>query len=206
MRLSGRAGPAYVLICVGGNWTRNVDYHTPQAISAADGAGAVVMGPSDDPAKWAVVDQHTITDTAFYGSMYTDGNLLQVSPPQGGHDQLWTAPFFQITPAGIKGFKEFGAHTTPLAGKELLQRHGLTGADVTLMSHQASTVLMDAWEQVIQPAQYIKTIESFANMAPANVPVTLAWAEQNEPVEKDHLLLLSIGPDMHANALLLRRQ
>ena len=40
-----RAGRAtYVLIALGDNWTRYVSYHTPQSVSAADGAAALVMG------------------------------------------------------------------------------------------------------------------------------------------------------------------
>ena len=44
-----RAGRARnILIVVGGNWTRHVDYHTVQSISAADGAGAAVVGTPDE--------------------------------------------------------------------------------------------------------------------------------------------------------------
>lgn len=201
-----RAGRANnVLICVGGNWTRNVNYHTSQAISAADGAGAAVMRMSDDDDKWTLVDTHTIMATEYYGSMFTDSDLLTVSPPQDGYSPLWTDHYFHITPEGIQGFVNFGEKVTPMAAVELMKRHGLSGDEVTLISHQASTVLMDAWSALIQPAQYIQTIQKFANTALANVSINMAWAEQNEPVLKNNLILLAMGPDMHANALLFRR-
>lgn len=92
-----------------------------------------------------------------------------------------------------------------MAAIELMKRHGLSGDEVTMISHQASTVLMDAWSALIQPAQYINTIQKFANTAPANIPINMAWSEQNEPVLKNNLILLAIGTDMHANALLFRR-
>ena len=201
-----RAGRATnVLICVGGNWSRNVDYHTPQAISAADGAGACVMAVSNDVQKWTVVDQCTLTDSSYYGSMITDADPFNIIPYRGQINQLWTAPYFKIMPEGIEGFKTFGVTQPPLAATTLLARHKLTGADITLVSHQASSVLMDAWNKAIQPAQYSSTLPIFANMTVANLPVTLAWAEQQKPIRKDYLLLLAIGTDFHTNALLLHR-
>ncbi|ULQ57686.1 hypothetical protein KJS94_05670 [Flavihumibacter rivuli] len=194
-----------ILICVGGNWTRNVDYHTPQAVSAADGAGAAVMAMSSDATKWTFVDQQTITASKYYGSMYSLGEKVSLNPPVNGHSELYTKHTFHITDEGITGFKEFGVNTTPLAVTGLLKKHQLTGSDISLISHQASSVLMDHWATVIQPAQYINTIKDFANMAPSNIPVNLAWSKEFDPPVKDYLVLLSIGPDMHANASLYKR-
>ena len=200
---SGRFSNA--LICVGGNWSSNVSYETPQAISAGDGAGAAVLGNCNDPQKWLLIDQYTITDTQYYGSMFTSGSRYDINPPLGNNEKLWTDSFFQITDKGIAGFKDFGINSPPQAALELLKQNNLKGCDITLISHQASSVLMDHWNEVIQPAQYINTIKTFANMAPANIPVTMAWADENEPATKDHLVLLAIGPDMHTNAMLFRR-
>ncbi|MEO8796229.1 MAG: hypothetical protein ABI390_12230 [Daejeonella sp.] len=193
------------LICVGGNWSRNVNYHTPQAISAADGAGAAVMSISTDVNKWRLKDQLTITDSQFYGSMFSLGKQYDISPSIEGNDKFWTDTYFQITEEGINGFKTFGVNSPAQAATEILKRNNLIGADITLISHQASSVLMDHWNDVIKPAQYINTIKTFANMAPANIPVTMAWSAQNEPVKNNHLLLLAIGPDMHTNSMLLSR-
>ena len=201
-----RAGRAQtILVAVGGNWTKHVDYHTPQSVSASDGAGAAVVGLSDDPNNWQVIDQNTITESQYFGTMIMRGERIAVSPPQQGHDHLWTRPDFQINQAGIEGFQTFGGGVAPTAATALLQRHGLAGSDISLITHQASTVLSDAWAKVIHPAQYILTIAQFANMTVANIPVNLAWAEENQPIVKDNLVLLGVGPDMHANAVLLRR-
>ncbi len=51
----------------------------------------------------------------------------------------------------------------------------------------------------------VRTIATFANMTVANIPVNLAWAMEREPVSTRHVLLLALGPDMHAHALLLRK-
>lgn len=201
---SGRAN--HILICIGGNWTRNVDYHTPQAISAADGAGAVVIS-KNMPGKpsWTLIDSHTITDSEYYGSMFTSGNLYDFKLPNERPLHIWSDHYFQITKKGIDGFKKFGVHEPSRCVNELLKNQNLKGSDICLISHQASNKLLTAWNDAIKPGQYINTIKKFANMALANVPVNLAWSNEHEPIKKDYLVLLTIGPDMHTNALLLKR-
>ena len=44
------------------------------------------------------------------------------------------------------------------------------------------------------------------NMTVANIPVNLAWSVANDPISRDHLVLFALGPDMHANAVLLERK
>lgn len=194
-----------ILICVGGSWSKNVDYHTPQSVSAADGAAAIVMGLSDQPNQWTFVDWLTIADSSYYGSMYTGTTKIELSAPQEGYDALYTNHSFYITELGLKGFKAFGEEVPPQAALQLLSRQGVKAEEVTLISHQASSVLMNNWQKAIQPRQYINTIEQFANMAPANIPVNFAWSHRQQMVHTPYLLLLAIGPDMHTNAVLMRR-
>jgi 3-oxoacyl-[acyl-carrier-protein] synthase-3 len=201
-----RAGRARnILIVVGGNWTRHVDYHTVQSISAADGAGAAVVGLSSDTSRWQVIDQNTVTKTSYYGSMYMQGQSYPQTPPRDGHQRLWSESFFQITPEGMEGFGTFGGSIAPTAVTQLLARHQIPASSVTLIAHQASTVLFGLWQSVLKPAQMIETIEDFANMTVANIPVNLAWSVANDPISQDHLILFALAPDMHANAVLLER-
>jgi 3-oxoacyl-[acyl-carrier-protein] synthase-3 len=201
-----RAGRArHVLVVAGGNWTRHVDYHTPQAVSAADGAGAAVVGLSGDSTQWRVVDHVTVTDTTYFGSMYMQGQRYEQQPATDGHEWLWSDPFFHITPQGMTGFGEFGGKIAPAAVLDLLARHGIPAASVTLIAHQASSVLLDVWRSVIAPAQIVETIEQFANMTVANIPVNLAWSAAHRPISQNNLVLFALAPDMHANAVLLQR-
>jgi 3-oxoacyl-[acyl-carrier-protein] synthase III len=201
-----RAGRARnVLIVVGGNWTRHVDYHTVQAISAADGAGAAVVAPSSDPAQWEVIDQVTVTMTRYFGSMCMQGEPYTQLPPRDGHERLWSEPVFQITAEGLDGFRVFGGTVAPTAVTQLLARHGIPASSVSLIAHQASSVLFDMWRSQLQPAQLIQTIGEFANMTVANIPVNLAWSVENDPITQNNLVLLALAPDMHANAVLLQR-
>jgi 3-oxoacyl-[acyl-carrier-protein] synthase-3 len=194
-----------ILIAIGGDWTRHVDYHTPQSISAADGAAAVVVQRSSDGTSFRFIDQHAIVDTSYFGTMYMQGDAYAMDPPYHGRHELFGPAYFHITPAGISGFDAFGVKVAPTAVTALLRKHGLSGADITLISHQASSVLLDAWAEAIRPAQYIQTIAQFANMTLANIPVNLAWSVEHQPIERDHLVLLSLGSEMHANAQLWRR-
>ncbi len=197
-----RAGRAcHVLICIGGNWTRHVDYHTPQAISAADGAGAAVVGLGGTGAHYELVDFATLNDFSYYGSMYMSGTPIEVT----GQPPLWTNPVFQITQSGIEGFKTFGETQPPLAALNLMKKHGVTGAEMAMVSHQASSVLLEQWQAALNPAEYFNTIAEFANLALANVALNLACGLQRQEITMNWLLLLGIGPDMHASAVLLRR-
>ena len=204
-----RAGRAnYVLVSLGDNWTRYVDYHTPQSISAADGAAACVIGPSDNGAKWTFVDQITVADTSYYGSMYMAGDVVNThsaqKPDAPGPD--YSHAFFHITEKGAEGFKAFGVEKSPEAVAALLKRNRLKAQDICLLTHQASSVLMDHWKKVIKPGCYVQTIAEYANIVQCSVLFNLSWGTQNVPTfTQDWLVVLCLGPDMHANAMLLRR-
>lgn len=197
-----------VLICIGCNWTRNVDYHTPQAISAADGAGAAVVAMSSDSDKWYVADQCTVTNSEYYGSMYTAGLKLEANPPLNGYKEVFSPHFFQITEEGLAGFKNFGMKIALSSVTGLLQKNQLTGADISFMPHQTSQVLIDYWCSNLapQPAQVLTTIKKFANVTVASHALNMAWCEENVNIEKNNLVMLALGPDMHANAMLLKRE
>lgn len=206
-----RAGRAtYILIVLGDDWTRYVNYKTAQSVSAADGAAACVIGPSQDAAKWQFVDEITIADTSFYGSMFMAPDQLPVVKPDpeftGLPNETFTHPYFHITQKGIEGFTEFGVQTSGAAVAQLLARNRVKTKDVCLLTHQASTKLMDHWRDVIKPGCYVQTIAQYANMVQCSVLFNLSWGTQNAPdFSQDWLVVLCLGPDMHANAMLMRR-
>jgi 3-oxoacyl-[acyl-carrier-protein] synthase III len=195
-----------VLVVCSGDWTQHVSYRTPQSVSAADGAGAVVLARTDDPTRFAVLDTETVVDTGAFGTMYMSADEL-ARPAWGSWGApeygVRTGPYFHITPEGVAAFQTFGMDAPPRAAGTLLERAGLRGKDVTLVSHQASTVLMDHWSEEIAPGRYLSTIDTFGNLTVANIPVTLAWGYDR--IDTDHLLLLGIGVEMQTNALLLGR-
>jgi 3-oxoacyl-[acyl-carrier-protein] synthase III/monoamine oxidase len=200
-----RAGRARnVLVVVGSNWTRHVSYETPQALSAGDGAGAAVIGLSSDGSLWCLVDELSITQSKSYGEMFMQGDPVTSTYPQIG--SLFTEQYFHISAEGFDTYRHFGQETAPLAVTQLLTRHGLRGHDVAMTGHQSSSKLLIAWKKCIEPAELINTIEQFANMTGATIPVNLAWAASNQPVKSDYLVCLGLGPEVHADALLFKRE
>ncbi len=130
-----------ILVAIGGCWSRAVDDHDPQAISAADGAAAAVVGIRRDAMGWHILDQEVLTDTGQFGKMYLAGEHIggtrrtEWSEPA---EEVWTGPYFHITPEGRTAFLTFGRDQAPKAALALLERQGLTGDDITLICHQAS--------------------------------------------------------------------
>jgi 3-oxoacyl-[acyl-carrier-protein] synthase-3 len=194
-----------VLIVCGCNWTRHVSYQTPQSISAADGAGAAVLSHTWDGSRFALVDAENDTQSQYYGTMYMQGVPIEAAyqAPSGIPEQAYSAPFFQITPAGQQAFKTFGVQAPVDTVNRLLKRNGLSGADIALIGHQASSVLIDAWNKAIQPAQYLDTLATFANMTLATIPVNLAALY--DQIAHDYLVLMGLGTQLQTSALLLRR-
>jgi 3-oxoacyl-[acyl-carrier-protein] synthase-3 len=193
------------LVVCAGDWTRRVDYHTPQAISAGDGAGAAVIGQTTDASRFVVRDSEVVVESDAYGSMYMRGQPVQsdASCEDVPQDCTYTSPFFQITDAGRDYFRKFGGKKPPEAAIRLLARNKLRGGDIALISHQASSVLMNAWAKAIDPGHYVNTISKFANMTVATIPVNFALA--HETIVHDNVVLLGIGVEMQTQAILLTR-
>jgi 3-oxoacyl-[acyl-carrier-protein] synthase III len=208
-----RAGRARnILVAIGGGWTRAMDYRTPQAISAADGAAAAVVGtaPPGKQPRWRLVDAEVIAREQNFGDMYLVGDRRQVPPKSkvgnpSDPDPLveeWTGPYYHVTEQGLKDFSSFGGKTALLAASRVLQRQGIAPAAVTLTGHQASTKLLDVWKKSLIPGDMFDTIAEYGNMTVANIPVNLHM--MRDKVRTPWVVALSLAGDMHAHAMLLR--
>jgi 3-oxoacyl-[acyl-carrier-protein] synthase III len=199
------------LVVCGCNWSRHVSYREAPCIGSADGAGAAVIAVTDDQERFALVDVVTDTDTSFYGAIHVaprvhmaprDAGEADPAPPHSPH--LYTAPLMHFGAAAAKSFHEFGMTVPPRTVDRLLRRNRVAADRITLISHQATTVLSDAWAAAIRPGQYLTTLADYANMTLASVPVTLA-ARYGE-IDQDNLVLLTIGVQQQTSAVLLRRR
>ena len=202
-----------VLIVCGANWSRFVSYQTPECISAGDGAGAVVVGATSDVTRFRVADYAVTEQSASYGAMTMQADVVSSAPPwadrapfAGGSfwdTSTYTQPYFRLSAAGGAVFSQFGVKAPPALALHLLQRNGVDPADVTVIPYQASAGLLDARRPAIGAAALLDTLSQFANMTSANLPVNAAYfADQ---IQTDYVVLLGLGPDPHASALLLRR-
>ncbi|MCB9640635.1 MAG: hypothetical protein H6728_13385 [Myxococcales bacterium] len=189
------------LIVCAANWSQYVDYYTSPAISVADGAGAAVVAHTNDTTRFSFVDFENYTESADYGQMFIAGDPVRNS--NGDCTNTFSRPYFHLTEAGQVSFSTFGEQAPPAVTNRLLARNNLTGADISLISHQSSQSLLQAWNEAIQPAQYLQTLKTFANVELATIPLNLAYLY--DQIEKDYLVLLGIGIHFHTNAVLLRR-
>jgi 3-oxoacyl-[acyl-carrier-protein] synthase-3 len=198
-----------ILVACGSNWTRHVDYHTPQCIAAGDGAGAVVVSRRNGPDRFTLVDIETITESALYGSMFVAGDV-HIDPSErsrpvipGFDDRSFSWPYFQITDRGHDAFFSFGQQRPVEAVRTLLERNGVPSSSITLIAHQASSVLLDYWHEHINPSSLLDTLKEYADIPHANLPVTLAakYAE----IHTEYLVLLTVGIEFSTTAMLLAR-
>jgi 3-oxoacyl-[acyl-carrier-protein] synthase-3 len=192
------------LIVCGSNWTKYMDYTKGHAISAGDGAGAAIIGPGGD---FVLVDYDTQTLSEQYGTMTMQ---TRVSTFNGKSHMLIDKqnipiPTFEISEEeGInQTFLMSAMHGLPQMIHIMLKKHGISGKEIALITHQASRVLMDHWEESLQPKQYLHTLELFGNLALASYPVNLAYHFSN--ITADYLVFAAVGVGYHQTALLLAR-
>jgi 3-oxoacyl-[acyl-carrier-protein] synthase III len=194
---TGRATNA--LVVVGCNWTRFVSYHTPESISVSDGACAAVIGRTPDGSRFRIVDAATDTKTSGYGVMFMSGDEVGREPGA----RTYTKPYFHITPEGFAAVKGFGVTAPAALANRLIARNGLDGSRVALITHQTSRGLIDAWRAAIKPGQYVETLELFANMVSATIPVNLA--HEYARIDKNYVLLLDVSAELKTTGVLLLR-
>lgn len=201
-----KAAEGQYLISCGCNWTQHLDYHQPSSIAGGDGAGSVVFGYTCDSSKFGVIDYLSETQTQYFGSMDMSPrpikNCFQGNPPEAV--EAFTKPIFELESGGINAFQSFGETQPAELVVRLLKKNGVNSKDITLISHQASSVLLDKWGEIIKPGQYLNTIKEYGNMTLASVMVTLA--KDYDKIDKDYLVLLGIGLQQQAVAVLLKRQ
>lgn len=192
-----------VLVVCGCNWTKHVDYHQAASISVGDGACAALISETSDQSKFALLDAATHCATKWYGAM--DMSPRELLPPQSDiRLGAYTKAVFNLdAKRGGDAFNEFGKNAPPELALKLIKDNGLKPSDVTVISHQASGVLLDYWKKQINPQQYLDTMAKFGNMTLASMGVTLAY--KYDQIETKYLVLLGIGIQQETSALLLKR-
>jgi 3-oxoacyl-[acyl-carrier-protein] synthase-3 len=191
------------------NWTRHVSYHDEVSISIGDGAGAAVVGPATDPKQFRIVGTQTLTRSDLFGTM---GVKPRPIPPDlsrpftdGRGPEAFTRSLFFMSSSSDNVFKQWGVNQPPALVKCLLETYSVPSDQYTLIAHQASTVLINAWKQILglPDNHYLNTIERFGNMTLASIPVTLSYFY--DQIETDYLVLLGLGLGIHTTAILLQR-
>lgn len=197
------------LVVCGCNWTHHVDYHESVALAASDGAGAAIVGWTANKTKFRLVDWENETQSEWFGALRMAQrpiNPAMNGPAKDGSADTgaFSLPLMKLDDErGGSAVKQFGVPIPAVVVNRLLERNRLQASDITLIAHQTSKFVYDAWNQTIQPGQYISTLEELGDMVSASVPVNLARCFAD--IQRDQLVLLGIGMEMRATALYYAR-
>ncbi|HUR42121.1 MAG TPA: beta-ketoacyl-ACP synthase III [Verrucomicrobiae bacterium] len=159
-----------------------------------DGAGAVVIKPSDRP---GILSSHLHAD----GSQ---GHILRVAAGLAG-GELRGHPFLEMDGKAV--FK-LAIRVLDKSAEEALAHNGLKSTDLDwFIPHQANLRIIDGISQAIGlPAErVIRTVARHGNTSAASVPLALDTAVRDARIQDGHLVLLQgVGGGMTWGSVLLR--
>jgi 3-oxoacyl-[acyl-carrier-protein] synthase-3 len=166
-----------------------------------DGAGAVVVSAAKE--DYGIIDfEHEIDGRGGPALYMPAGGSLR--PPS--HETV-DQRLHYVKQDGQTVFK-FAVRKTEEIARRLLDRNGLTAADIDLfVSHQANRrIIQSATEKLgVDAAKVIINIERFGNTTAATIPLALNDAVCSGRLKKGHLVLLcSVGAGFTVGAVLLR--
>ncbi|MET8983610.1 3-oxoacyl-[acyl-carrier-protein] synthase III C-terminal domain-containing protein [Streptomyces sp. NPDC004539] len=197
---AGRAGTS--LVVVGANWTRHSDYTQGYSVSISDAAGAAVVGPSD---RFVLVDHAFRTLSSQYHGLtlrhrfltLNGLTFLPVNPDTGLPSMV-----YDMTRTGNEDLLGVVKDGLPVLVNALLDRNGVKGGQVSLITHQGSRLLMDHWSDRIGPAVHLDTLAEYGNMTLATYPVNLS--HHFTTVDTEYVVIAAVGCGLHVTAVLLR--
>jgi len=167
-----------------------------------DGAGAVVVSPSDDP-ELGILDFANEIDGSGGPAlcMPAGGSLMPAS-----HETVEKRLHY-VKQDGQAVFK-FAVRKTEEICRRVLAQQGLGPEHVDLfVSHQANRrIIMSAADKLgLPPEKVIVNIERFGNTTAATIPLALEDARQEGRLEKGDLVLLtSVGAGFTVGSVLMR--
>jgi 3-oxoacyl-[acyl-carrier-protein] synthase-3 len=179
-----------------------VDY-TDRAtcILFGDGAGAMLLTPSDDDT--GIVDFHHEADGwgAPLLNMEAGGSALPAS-----HETIDNRQHY-IRQEGQQIYK-YAVRKMADAPRALLKRHGLSPADVDLfVAHQANARIIDgaAHRLGVAPDKVVKNVDYYGNTTGATIPLALGSALDEKRLRHGDLVVLtSVGAGLSVGAMLVR--
>jgi 3-oxoacyl-[acyl-carrier-protein] synthase-3 len=166
-----------------------------------DGAGAVLLEPSDD--ENGIIDfAHEVDGSgAGYLNMPAGGSLRPAT-----HETVDRREHF-VRQDGAHVFK-YAVRKFAEASRALLERNGMTPEQLDLfVAHQANLRIIDAARDRLglPDAKVIKNIQRTGNTTAATIPLALATALDEGKLKKGDLTLLtSVGAGFTVGTVLLR--
>ncbi len=198
------AGSVKYALIVGADVMSSIIDYTDRTtcVLFGDGAGAVVLGPSEDNAFGVIDFAHEIDGSGGSALCMPAGGSLKPAT----HETVEQRLHF-VKQDGPSVFK-FAVRRTGDLCDRLLKRNNVTAADIDLfVSHQANRRIIEAVaERVgIDPSKVIINIERFGNTTAGTIPLALNDAVESGRLKKGDLVLLaSVGAGFTVGAVLLR--
>jgi 3-oxoacyl-[acyl-carrier-protein] synthase III len=151
------------------------------AILFADGAGAVVLAPSEEP---GILSTHLHADGHYKDMLYCGSGVSTGFGP----DKVKLA----ITMEGSEVFKA-AVQTLSRAVDETLAANGMDRSDIDwLVPHQANLRIIQAIARKLEfpMERVILTVQDHGNTSAASVPIALDVAIRDGRIKRGHNLLL----------------
>jgi len=155
-----------------------------------DGAGAVILGPTDDPAR-GVLSTHLHADGRFAEMLWCESDSSARSP-RISHEDLDAGRQFPLM-QGRDVFKN-AVKRMPETVREALDANGLATTDIDLLiAHQANLRIneMVARQLELRDDQVYNNIERFGNTTAATIPIAIDECVRSGRLERGDLLMLT---------------
>lgn len=167
-----------------------------------DGAGAVLLEPSEDDAMGLLDYAHEIDGSGGSSLYMPGGGSLHPS----SHETVDKKMHF-VHQEGQAVYK-FAVRKMAEASEKVLQRNKLTVNDISLLiPHQANRRIIDAATERLglDPKRVVINIDRFGNTTAATIPLAMQTARDENRLKKGDLILLaSVGAGFTVGACLLR--
>jgi 3-oxoacyl-[acyl-carrier-protein] synthase-3 len=167
-----------------------------------DGAGAVVVDASPDPAIGIIDFEHYVDGHGGDALRMPAGGSLMPASHRTIDDRM-----HYVKQDGATVFK-FAVRNTEEVCRRLLQRNGLTGSDIDVfVSHQANRrIIESAAEKLgLESSKVVINIERFGNTTAGTIPLALHDAVNEGRIKNGDLVLLaSVGAGFTVGSVLLR--
>ena len=200
--ISARA--ANHVLVIGADVMSSIIDYTDRAtcVLFGDGAGAVVLGASEDPSFGILDFEHQVDGSGGQALCMPAGGSRQPASRETVDKRL-----HYVKQEGQAVFK-FAVRNTGEICERLLKRNGVAASDLDLfVSHQANRrIIMSAAERIGMPAdKVIINIDRFGNTTAATIPLALNDAVSSGRLKKGDLILLaSVGAGFTVGSVLVR--
>jgi 3-oxoacyl-[acyl-carrier-protein] synthase-3 len=198
------AGAANHVLVIGADVMSSIIDYTDRAtcVLFGDGAGAVVLGVSEDPSFGILDFEHQVDGSGGPALCMPAGGSRQPATRDTVDQRL-----HYVKQEGHAVFK-FAVRNTGEICERLLQRNGVTAQDLDLfVSHQANRrIIMSAAERIGMPDdKVIINIDRFGNTTAATIPLALNDAVLSGRLRRGDLILLaSVGAGFTVGSVLVR--